>query len=75
MRGRREEEEEEKEAAAAAALTVQILGSRQVDDSVDHLPGVLPELPQVLTQRLIVQPLLEEETRDGYVLRNKSIKS
>ena len=44
-------------------LTVQILWSRQVDDSMDHLPGVLPELPQVLAQRLVVQPLLQSEAK------------
>lgn len=44
---------------AERGLTVQILRSRQVDDTMDHLPSVLPELPQVLAQRLVVQPLLQ----------------
>lgn len=39
-------------------LTVQIFWSRQVNDSMHHLPGIVAELPQVLTQCFIVQPLL-----------------
>lgn len=39
-------------------LTFQILRPGQVNDSVDHFPSILSELPQVLTQRFVVQPFL-----------------
>ena len=44
-------------------LTVQVLGSGEVDDAVHHLAGLLAQLPQVLAQRLVVQPLLGSEVR------------
>lgn len=43
---------------SAEELTVQILRPRQVNDSMHHLSGVVAKLPQVLAQRLVVQPLL-----------------
>lgn len=43
-----------------AAPTVQILWSRQVDDAMHHFPCIFAELVQVLTERLIMEPLLEK---------------
>lgn len=48
---------------AAQLLTIQIFWSSQVNDTMDHFPSILPKLPQVLAQRLIVQPLLQNKKR------------
>lgn len=65
---------------AERGLTVQILRSRQVDDTMHHLPGVLPELPQVLAQRLVVQPLLQnmkglKVTKEGSGTRRRQVNA
>lgn len=49
-----------KRAEEEAAPTVQVFWSRQVNDTMHHFPSIFAEFAQVLTQRLVVKPVLEK---------------